>query len=125
MIWSINKTNKGPGILASIEAKFVWDAFNMLKVELSRFYALRGAALEDVDFDNYKLIKNNRCWSLALIYEGKLYGRINITDIGDERKIDGREWKSFKFWVYFDITKNKKIQIKERNRFWEFTRPKR
>ena len=120
MIASFKKTKEGPGILASIEASFPWGAFNILKDLLFRFYAFRGAALEDVDFDNHQTKKDRFVWSLALIHEGRLYGRINITYLNEQRNVDGREWKSFNFWIYFYVTNNEVIQIKERNRFLEF-----
>ena len=124
MVDTFLKTKSGPGILAKIEGNQSWYAFDHLKTLLSSFYAKRGAVLEDKEYTQHKMINNKPTWNLILIHQGKNYGRVQIQYLGDshERKL-WRSWKSQNFLIYFNITTNEKIGIKERDRFKQFVQP--
>ncbi|MBW2986171.1 hypothetical protein KY333_02260 [Candidatus Woesearchaeota archaeon] len=124
MVDTFLKTKSGPGILAKIEGDQARYAFEHLKTILFSFYAKRGAVLEDKEYAQHKLIKNNPTWNLTLIHKGKNYGRVQIQYVGysDERKL-WRSWKSQNFLVYFNLKRTEEICIKERDRFKEFIQP--
>lgn len=111
---------KDNGLLAKIEAKQSWDAFNILVDLLDAFYAKRGAVLERKDFNDAVVRGDKRKWSLAVVYQGKEYGRINLTCLGSSHKFRlGKHWDEHEFWVYFEFNTSG-ISARERERFRSF-----
>ncbi|MBD3304034.1 hypothetical protein GF343_02730 [Candidatus Woesearchaeota archaeon] len=108
------------GLLAKIEAKQSWDAFNILADLLDAFYAGRGAVLEKKDFNEAVVSGDKRKWSLAVVYQGREYGKINLTYLGSSPRFKlGKHWDEHELWVYFEFN-TPGISARERERFRAF-----
>jgi hypothetical protein len=108
------------GLLAKVEAKNSQDAFTILLDLLDAFYAGRRAVLERADFNDGVVSGDKRKWSLAVVYQGQEYGRINLTYLGSSHRFKiGKHWDEHKFWVFFEFN-TPAISARERERFRAF-----